>query len=130
WNDASWEDIATIDVPTFATRFEFQDFSFPNFKAYKHYQWKVTQTATSNGCCMQVAEVELIGRILPPDITQPGDPIIASSSNSPGSEGVANVIDNKTTKYLNFDSRLPDPITPSGFIVSPQFGRSVVLGMT
>src|SRR3954463_12544511 len=64
------------------------------------------------------------------NVVQPGDPIIASSSNGPGSEGVANAIDNKTTKYLNFDSRLPDPIKPSGFVVSPQFGRSVVVGMT
>jgi len=39
------------------------------------------------------------------DVTQPGDPVIASSSNSPGSEGVANAIDGKPTKYLNFDSR-------------------------
>jgi len=130
WDDAAWEPIATIDVPDYATRFQWQDFSFSNFKAYKHYQWKVTQTRNSNGCCMQVAEVELIGRTLPQDITQPGDPIIASSSNGPGSEGVANAIDNKTTKYLNFDSRLPDPIKPSGFVVSPQFGRSVVVGMT
>jgi len=130
WDDAAWEPIATIDVPDYTDRFQWQDFSFPNFKAYKHYQWKVTQTRNSNTCCMQVAEVELIGRTLPQDITQPGDPIIASSSNGPGSEGVANAIDNKTTKYLNFDSRLPDPIKPSGFVVSPQFGRSVVVGMT
>jgi hypothetical protein len=130
WDDAAWEPITTIDVPDYTTRFQWQDFSFSNFKAYKHYQWKVTQTRNSNGCCMQVAEVELIGRTLPQDITQPGDPIVASSSNGPGSEGVANAIDNKTTKYLNFDSRLPDPIKPSGFVVSPQFGRSVVVGMT
>src|SRR5205809_513051 len=38
------------------------------------------------------------------DVTQPGDPIIPSSPNSPGSEGVANAIDNQPTKYLNFDS--------------------------
>src|SRR5437899_3316279 len=29
------------------------------------------------------------------DITQPGDPIVATSNNSPGSEGVANAIDNQ-----------------------------------
>ena len=38
------------------------------------------------------------------DVTQPGDPVIASSSNSPGSEGVANAIDNTQAKYLNRDS--------------------------
>ena len=37
-------------------------------------------------------------------VAQPGDPVIASSANSPGSEGVANAIDGKPTKYLNFDS--------------------------
>jgi hypothetical protein len=42
------------------------------------------------------------------DVTQPGDPIIASSSNSPGSEGVANAIDNTQAKYLNFDTRNPN----------------------
>ena len=36
-------------------------------------------------------------------VVQPGDPVIASSANSPGSEGVANAIDGKPTKYLNFD---------------------------
>ena len=34
-------------------------------------------------------------------VAQPGDPVIASSANSPGSEGVANAIDGKPTKYLN-----------------------------
>ncbi len=55
------------------------------------------------------------------DVTQPGDPLVASSSNSPGSEGVANVIDNQQTKYLNFDSRTPNN-PPSGFIVTPSVG--------
>ena len=44
------------------------------------------------------------------NVLQPGDPIIASSSDSPGSEGVANAIDGQPTKYLNFDSRTPAPI--------------------
>jgi hypothetical protein len=63
------------------------------------------------------------------DVTQPGDPIIASSSNSPGSEGVANAIDNQQTKYLNFDSRTPEPVPPSGFVVSPSVGITRVTGM-
>ena len=42
---------------------------------------------------MQIAEVELLGEVLPGDVTQPGDALIASSDNSPGSEGVANAID-------------------------------------
>ncbi|MBI4659348.1 MAG: immunoglobulin domain-containing protein [Verrucomicrobia bacterium] len=130
FGSGAWEKIATIDVPDYTARFQTQSFSFQNFKPYKHYRWTVTATRTANGCCMQVAEVELLGSLLPPDITQPGDPIIASSSNSPGSEGVANAIDGKQTKYLNFDSRTPDPIKPSGFIVTPAIGRTVVTGMT
>src|SRR4030095_7363484 len=51
------------------------------------------------------------------DVTQPGDPIIASSSNSPGSEGVANAIDNTQAKYLNRD--LANDAKPAGFAVTP-----------
>src|SRR5262245_57651264 len=58
------------------------------------------------------------------DVTQPGDPITATSNNSPGSEGVANVIDNAPTKYLNFD-RLN-----TGFTVTPRVGLTVVQCLT
>src|SRR6185503_13718502 len=63
------------------------------------------------------------------EVTQPGDPIVASSSNSPGSEGVANAIDNTQAKYLNFDTRNPNN-PPSGFAVSPSVGVTRVVGMT
>src|SRR6187399_1978246 len=58
------------------------------------------------------------------DITQPGDPISGTSNNTPGSEGVANAIDNQPTKYLNFD-RLN-----TGFTVTPGIGLSVVQVLT
>src|SRR5687767_11307067 len=58
------------------------------------------------------------------DVTQPGDPIVATSNNSPGSEGVANAIDNAPTKYLNFDR------VNTGFTVSPRSGLTVVSGLT
>src|SRR5688572_2569689 len=125
----NWELISTIEIPPVATRFLTRSFSFENFKAYKHYRWTAVTVAANNGCCMQVAEVELLGTVLPPDVTQPGDPVIPSSSNSPGSEGVANVIDNQQTKYLNFDTRNPNN-PPSGFVVSPSIGRTLVTGMT
>jgi len=58
------------------------------------------------------------------DVTQPGDPIVASSNNSPGSEGVANLIDNNTTnKYLNFDK------LNTGFTVTPSVGATIVTGI-
>ena len=47
---------------------------------------------------MQIAEVELLGAVPPADVTSPGDTVIASSANSPGSEGVANAIDGQPTK--------------------------------
>jgi hypothetical protein len=58
------------------------------------------------------------------DITQPGDLIVATSSNSPSNEGVANAIDDQPTKYLNFD-RLD-----AGFTVSPRTGLTLVQGLT
>ena len=58
------------------------------------------------------------------DITQPGDPIIPSSNNTPGSEGVANVIDNQPTKYLNFDK------LNTGFTVTPGVGDTIVTGLS
>src|SRR5256712_12729009 len=58
------------------------------------------------------------------DITQPGDPIVPTSNNSPGSEGVANAIDNQPTKYLNFDK------LNTGFTVSPRVGLTVVQCLT
>ncbi|MBM3833088.1 MAG: hypothetical protein FJ403_07420 [Verrucomicrobia bacterium] len=125
----NWELIKRIDdIPAYTARFQTQTFLFDNPKPYKHYRWTVLETQTVNGCCFQIAEVELLGSSLPPDITQPGDPVIASSSNSPGSEGVANAIDGKPTKYLNFDTRTNGK--PSGFIVSPSIGRTVVTGIT
>src|SRR5436190_12847275 len=61
------------------------------------------------------------------NVLQPGDPIIASSANSPGSEGVANAIDGKPTKYLNFDAGTGKP---AGFVVTPSLGKTVVSGVT
>lgn len=130
YNSGTWTTIAGVtNIPAFANRFETQTFFFDNFKAYKHYRWTVIAVATPNGCCMQVAEVELLGGTLPPDVTQPGDPVVASSSNSPGSEGAANAIDNTQAKYLNFDQRTPNN-PPSGFAVTPSIGSSLVTGMT
>lgn len=58
------------------------------------------------------------------NITTPGDPIVATSNNSPGSEGVANAIDNQPTKYLNFDE------LNTGFTVTPSLGLSIVDGLS
>lgn len=58
------------------------------------------------------------------DVTRPGDTIVGSSTNTPGAEVVANVIDNSAaTKYLNFD-RLN-----TGFTVTPS-GTGIVRTLT
>jgi hypothetical protein len=57
-------------------------------------------------------------------LTKPGDPIVATSANSPDSERVANAIDNDVgTKYLNL-FRLN-----TGFTVTPSVGATVVQGI-
>src|SRR6185436_13030907 len=63
--------------------------------------------------------------------------IIASSTNSPPSEGVANAIDNnQATKYLNFDGGrdLTQIVSPTngfpGFVVTPSLGRTLVRGIS
>ncbi len=58
------------------------------------------------------------------DITEPGDEIIPTSSNSPPGEGVTLAIDNSTaTKYLNFDK------LNAGFTVTPANAQNVVKGL-
>jgi hypothetical protein len=119
----SWETLFGDD-----NRFQTQVFTFENPKPYLHYRVTILETQGPSTCCFQIAEVELLGEVLAPDVTQPGDPIIASSDNSPGSEGVANAIDNQPTKYLNFD--IGDTTTPVGFVVSPSIGSTLVTGIS
>lgn len=112
--------------PTGTNRFYKNFIFFSNPRAYRAYRLIFPTTAGNSTCCMQVAEVELLGVVsdLPQDVTQPGDPIVPTSNNSPGSEGVANAIDNQPTKYLNFDR------VNTGFTVSPRAGLTVVSGLT
>jgi hypothetical protein len=120
-------EIASGDVPAFGTtRFLKNYVFFPNDRAFKAYRLIFPTTAGNSTCCMQVSEVELLGVVadLAQDVTQPGDPIVATSNNSPGSEGVANAIDNAPTKYLNFDK------VNTGFTVTPRAGLTIVSGLT
>ena len=137
WDSGDWEMIYENEaVPSWVEtfpgddRFQTQTFVFPNILPYAHYRWTVIETQEMSGCCMQVAEIELLGRPAPVDVTQPGDPAIASSDDSPGSEGVANAIDNQPTKYLNFDSGTDNDNIPSGFVVSPAVGATTVVGIS
>ena len=129
WGEGNWTVITEFTVPAFTARFQTQTFLFDNFVPYKHYRWTAVtvQNVPSAANSMQIAEVELLGTGAPKDVTQPGDPLVASSPNNPGSEGVANAIDNQPTKYLNFDAATAIPV---GFIVTPSFGATAVTGMT
>jgi hypothetical protein len=121
----TFEDIASGDVPIFSGRYVTQKFTFTNNKAYKAYKLifpTVANPDTANS--MQIAEVELLGTVVPPDVTQPGDPIVGTSGNTPTSEVVANAIDNAQTKYLNFDK------LNTGFTVTPSVGATIVTGLT
>src|ERR1041385_7975470 len=60
----------------------------------------------------------------PEDVTQPGDLVVPTSSNSPGNETSENAIDNTSaTKYLNFDK------LNAGFTVTPSVGDTVLTGL-
>jgi hypothetical protein len=67
FDSGTWEQIVKLDnIPSWETlfgttnRFKTQEFAFPNKKSYKHYRFTVLETQTVNGCCFQMAEVELL----------------------------------------------------------------------
>ena len=127
YDSGNWQSITQIDdIPAWTSRLQTKELFFDNDRAFKHYRWVVTDTQGPSSCCMHIAEVELLGAVSPVDVISPGDAVIASSSNSPGSEGVANAIDGKPTKYLNFDSANSQP---SGFVVTPSIGKTVITGI-
>jgi hypothetical protein len=118
--------IASGAVPAFSSRFQTQSVSFSNLVPYSSYKLIFPTVVGPGGNSMQISEVEFLGAALGTllDVTVPGDPIVPTSNNSPGSEGVANAIDDAPTKYLNFD-RLN-----TGFTVTPSSGFSVVRALS
>jgi len=124
YDGTNFTEISSGDVADFPTRFHTNYIYFDNSTAYSGYRLIFPDTAGPSTCCMQIAEVELLGVQLPGDVTQPGDTIVATSDNSPGSEGVTNAIDNADTKYLNFD------INNTGFTVTPGVGLTEIIGMS
>ena len=124
---SSWTDIASGNVPAFGARFERQAWAIDNTASYTDYKLIFDTTASSNGCCMQVAEVELLTKLSDlADISSPGDAVAAlPSADSPGGEQVPNAIDDNTqTKYLNFIGKNN---TPTGLSIST--GGGVVKGL-
>ncbi len=125
YDGVNFTPISSGSVPAFAARFQKNTILFDNkvpFLSYRLIFPTVANEAAANS--MQISEVELLGKLAPTDVTVPGDPVVASSNNSPGSEGVANAIDNAPTKYLNFDK------VNTGFTVTPGVGDTIVMGLT
>jgi len=58
---ANFTEIASGDVPAFGERFERQEVSFANDAAYTTYQLIFPTTTGPSTCCMQIAEIELLG---------------------------------------------------------------------
>ena len=84
----------------------------------KKYLYSVASVVSALALMSTAARAQLS------DVTQPGDKIVPTSNNSPGSEGVANAIDDTQAKYLNFD------ITNTGFTVTPSVGSTLITGIT
>jgi hypothetical protein len=124
YDNVNFTAISSGSVPAFPTRFHKNTILFNNKVPYVHYRLIFPLTTGPSSCCMQIAEVELLGTLAPTDVTVPGDPIVATSNNSPGSEGVANAINNTDSKYLNFDR------VNTGFTVTPGVGDTIVTGLT
>jgi hypothetical protein len=75
-----------------------------------------------------IVRVAEAGALTLTDVTTPGDPIVLTAGSSPAAETVTNMINNTTSKCLNYDAfDLGLPFTgPVGFVVTPSAGRSVV----
>ena len=66
---ATFDEIASGDVPAFGDRFERQEVSFDNSTDYTTYELIFPTTAGASTCCMQIAEIELLGT--PADVPEP-----------------------------------------------------------
>ena len=58
---ATFTEIASGDVPAFGARFERQTVSFDNEADYTTYELIFPTTTGPSTCCMQIAEIELLG---------------------------------------------------------------------
>ncbi len=108
----NFTEISQGDVPAFSSRFERVALTFENNVSYSDYRIHFPTTASSNGCCMQIAEIELLSKFSDlADISSPGDEVVALiTEDSPNGERVIFAIDdNDQTKYLNFTGKNNNP---------------------
>jgi hypothetical protein len=78
---ATFTEIASGDVPVFGDRFERQTVSFDNSTAYTTYELIFPTTTGPSTCCMQIAEIELLGEAAEPV----GTPALSIVNNGDGS---------------------------------------------
>ena len=95
---ATLTEIASGDVPAFEARFERQKVSFDNSAAYMTYHLIFPTTAGPSTCCMQIAQIELLGQAAE---AQPA-PTLSVVNNGDG------------TVTVTFESRLEAAATVNG----------------
>ncbi|MCI0348906.1 MAG: hypothetical protein L0Z53_05715, partial [Acidobacteriales bacterium] len=102
-----WRFLCSTQIPSDLSKTDAPDptiqLIFPSFSAScgvifsrSHMQMAVLQLRLITTGLLAVLSGPLHAQLS--DVTQPGDPIVATSINSPASEGVANAIDNQSTK--------------------------------
>ena len=84
YDGENFTEISSGDVADFPTRFH--NYIFDNSIPYPTYRL-LFPTVDGSSRCMQSLKW-ILRTQAPGDVTQPGDEIIATSGNSPGSEGV------------------------------------------
>lgn len=94
-------------------------------------QYRVVVYNTSGATTSDVVALTILSPLN--DITQPTDAVAVYQpvgGSYPGGEPPANVINNNTTKYLNFGGNGGSPFKgPVGVIVTPGVGRTIVSGL-
>ena len=125
---ATFTEIASGDVPAFGDRFERQEVSFANDAAYTTYELIFPTTAGASGCCMQIAEIELLGTAGGGGGGGGGDaPALSVVNNGDGTvtitfEGTLQAAPTVNGPWENVDA--PSPLTiPSD--QAQQYGRAV-----
>src|SRR5688572_4490367 len=80
YDGSNFTAIASGPVPAFTNRYHKVAVAFSNNIPFIAYRL-IFPNVVGGTCCMQIAEVELLGFLAPGDVTQPGDPIVGSSAN-------------------------------------------------
>ena len=120
---ATFAEIATGDIPAFGDRFERRTVSFDNSTAYTTYELIFPTTAGPSTCCMQIAEIELLGTA-----AAGGDaPTLSVVNNGDGTvtvtfEGTLQAAPTVNGPWENVDAASPLTIPADQ---AAQFGRAV-----